>query len=253
MPWNPDQYHKFREQRAAPFEDLVKLITIRDGLKVIDLGCGTGELTAKLAAILPNSQVIGLDSSAPMLEKAAAYAGPNVCFEQGDLASVTGQWDVVFSHAAIQWVDDHARLIPQLFNLVKPGGQLVVQQPSNHNHPTHAVVRDMAAEEPYRTALGGYVRFSPVLGIETYADLLNQCGAEDITVFEKVYPHIMENSDAMVEWTKGTLLIPYLERLPDAMREAFLDDYRARLRQIFPGSPVFYGFRRILFAATRPA
>ncbi len=63
----------------------------------------------------------------------------------------------------------------------------------------------------------------------------------------------MENSDAMVEWTKGTLLIPYLERLPDAMREPFLDDYRARLRQIFPGSPVFYGFRRILFAATKPA
>ncbi len=253
MPWNPDQYHKFREQRTAPFEDLVKLITIRDGLCVIDLGCGTGELTAKLAAMLPNSQIIGLDSSAQMLEKASAYAGPSLSFERGDLATVKGQWDVVFSHAAIQWVDDHAQLIPQLFGLVKPGGQLVVQQPSNHNHPTHAIVRDMAAEEPYRTALGGYVRFSPVLEIEAYADLLYQCGAENITVLEKVYPHVMENSDAMVEWTKGTLLIPYLERLPDALREIFLDDYRARLRQIFPGSPVFYGFRRILFAATRPA
>ncbi|MBZ0321046.1 MAG: methyltransferase domain-containing protein [Anaerolineae bacterium] len=253
MPWNPDQYHKFREQRAAPFEDLVKLITIHDNLSVMDLGCGTGELTAKLAAMLPNSHVVGLDSSAQMLEKAAAYAGPNLSFEQGDLATVEGQWDVVFSHAAIQWVDDHAHLIPQLFGLVKPGGQLVVQQPSNHNHPTHAIVREMAIEEPYRTALGGYVRFSPVLGIEAYADLLYQCGAEDITVFEKVYPHVMDNSDAMVEWTKGTLLIPYLERLPDALRETFLDDYRARLRPLFPTSPVFYGFRRILFAAARPA
>lgn len=252
MPWNPDQYHKFREQRAAPFEDLVKLIVIREGLSVVDLGCGTGELTAKLAAMLPDSQVVGLDSSAQMLEKAAVHAGPHLHFEQGDLSKVEGAWDVVFSHAAIQWVDDHARLIPQLFGLVKPGGQLVVQQPSNHHHPTHAIVREMAGEEPYRTALGGFVRWAPVLSIEAYADMLYQCGADDITIFEKVYPHVMENSDAMVEWTKGTLLIPYLERLPDAMREVFLDDYRARLRQIFPGNPVFYGFRRILFAATKP-
>lgn len=253
MPWNPEQYHKFREQRAAPFEDLAKLITIRDGLSVIDLGCGPGELTAKLAAMLPNSQVVGLDSSAEMLEKAAAYAGPNLRFEQGDLGAVSGQWDLVFSHATIQWVDDHARLIPQLFGCVKPGGQLAVQQPSNYNHPTHTIVHDMALEEPYRSALGGYARLAPVLGIEAYADLLYQCGAEGITVLEKVYPHIMENSDAMVEWTKGTLLVPYMERLPEAMRETFLDDYRARLRPIFPGSPVFYGFRRILLVATKPA
>jgi trans-aconitate 2-methyltransferase len=251
MPWDPAQYHKFQAERAAPFEDLVKLIRVRAGLRVIDLGCGTGELTARLADLLPESDVLGVDNSPAMLEKARPLERPGLRFELMPIEAVAGEWDLVFSHAAIHWVDDHETLIPRLFGMVARGGQIAVQMPSNHSHFSHVIAREMAGEEPYRSALNSWSRTVPVLPIETYAALLYDSGAEDITVFEKVYPHILENADAIAEWTRGTLLVPYMERLPEPMRPVFLEDYKARLRRREPGSPVFYGFRRTLFAATR--
>ena len=252
MPWDPDLYHRFREQRAAPFFDLLRLIQVRPGLQVIDLGCGTGELTSKLADHLPESTVLGIDSSREMLERAAQQATARVRFERQDIAQVARRWDLVFSNAAIQWVDDHGSLVPRLLSMVAPGGQLVVQLPSNHEHVTHTLVLDLAAEEPFRTALGGWNRPFPVLGIGSYAQLLHDHGATDMTVLEKVYPHVLPDADAIVEWTSGTTLVPYLERLPEGLREQFVATYRAALHREFPTAPVFYGFRRILFAATRP-
>ena len=251
MPWNPDQYHKFQAERSAPFDDLLRLIRVRDGLRVIDLGCGTGELTARLADALPGSDVLGIDTSAEMLAKAALLARPGLRFEQGDLAQVSGAYDLVFSHAAIQWVDDHPALIARLFGLLAPGGQLAVQQPANHHHPSHTIARELAAQEPFYTALGGWSRISPVLPMERYAELLFGLGAQEIVVMEKIYPHVLADSDGIAEWTSGTLLVPYFERL-GGQRDAFMDEYRARLRALFPGSPVFYGFRRMLFSAYAP-
>jgi trans-aconitate 2-methyltransferase len=251
MPWEPDRYHKFQNERFAPFEDLLKLIKVREGLTVIDLGCGTGELTRRLADHLPGSVVVGIDSSPHMLERAAKQARPGLRFEPGAIETVAGEWDLVFSHAAIQWVDDHLSLIPRLLSLLRPGGQLAVQLPSNRSHPTHAFIVETAGEEPFRTALGGWVRGDPTLSIAAYAELLYAHGATEITVIEKVYPHILDSPDALADWTSGTALVPYIERLPQELHEPFMARYRERLRARFPPGPVFYGFRRTLFAATR--
>ncbi len=251
MPWDPTIYHKFQAERATPFVDLLGLVQVRPDLRVVDLGCGTGELTRRLAEALPGSEVIGLDSSPQMLARAADHARPGLRFVEGTIETVGGDWDLIFTHAALQWVPDHAALIPRLLALLRPGGQLAVQIPSNHTHLTHQLITTIAGEAPFVTALGGWHRDSPVLGIEAYADLLFAAGGRDLTVFEKVYPHVLENADALADWTSGTALVPYFERLPLELRDPFMDRYRARLRAAYPGSPVFYGFRRTLFAATR--
>jgi trans-aconitate 2-methyltransferase len=251
MPWNPDTYHKFSAQRAAPFEDLLALVEVREGLRVVDLGCGTGELTRRLADHLPGSDVLGIDNSPEMLERAHKCERPGLRFAPGAIEDAGGEWDIIFSHAALQWVDDHDALIPRLFALLRPGGQLAVQMPSNHDHVTHRLVVDLAGREPFRTTLQGWSRKSPVLKIEQYADLLYAQGGQGITVLEKVYPHVLENANALADWTSGTLLVPYLERLNGDTREQFMAEYRSELRQAFPQTPVFYGFKRTLFAASR--
>ncbi len=255
MPWNPDQYGQFEAERAAPFVDLLALVRVRPGLRVIDLGCGTGELTRRLADALPESAVLGVDSSPEMLARARPLARPGLAFAERSIEAVVAgaeQWDLVFSHAAIHWVPDHATLVPRLLDRVAPGGQLAVQLPSNHDHLTHRLIQTLAAEEPFRSALGGWTRQVPVLGLVAYADLLYHAGGQELTVFEKVYPHVLAAADALAEWTRGTALVPYLERLPPDLHTPFLDRYRAGLRAQWPAGPVFYGFRRILFAATRP-
>src|SRR5207253_10610259 len=112
-------------------------------------------------------------------------------------------------------VENHGTPIPALIRLVASGGQIAVQMPSNHSHFTHQTIVGLARTEPFRSALGGWVREVPVLNIERYAEMLFECGTENITVFEKIYPHVLENADAMADWTSGTALVPYFGRLPD--------------------------------------
>jgi trans-aconitate 2-methyltransferase len=245
------QYEKFKKERAAPFEDLLAMIDVHEGMSVIDLGCGPGPLTKRLADELPGSDVLGIDSSDAMLEQAAELARPGLRFEQRAIEDVEGEWDLVFTHAAIQWLPDHPSLIPQLLALVRPRGQLAVQLPSNFSHPTHTLIDEVGADEPYRSGLGGYKHRWGVLDVEEYAELLYASGGRDLTVFEKVYPHVLEDADALADWMSGTALVPYMERLPDELHESFMDAYRVLLRRRYPTKPVFFGFRRTLFVAGR--
>ncbi len=240
MKWNVEQYERFKAQREAPFTDLTALIRRRSGMSVIDLGCGTGELTTKLAALLPDSDVVGLDSSPQMLAKAA----PGARFVEGsieDFAAGNDQYDLVFSHAALHWVPDHPALFPRLLARVKPGGQLAVQMPSNHNHVSQQIIAEIA----------GWQRPSPLLSIGAYAELLWAHGARELTVLEKVYCHELPDADAILEWMRGTTLLPYLERLAEPERAPLLDAVRARFRREWPTGPVLFAFCRTLFAATR--
>ena len=251
MPWDPNQYHKFQEQRSAPFYDLLALVEVRPNLRVVDLGCGTGELTRQLADSLPGSVVTGLDSSPQMLEKAASFSGPSLNFIQGDQSRLTGDWDLIFSNAALHWSEDHAELIPSLYRRLKPGGQIAVQVPSNHNHISHQVIRETAAEEPFRSILDGFQRQVPVLTIDRYAQILFDSGAENIIAFEKVYAHILADADAVVEWISGTACVPYFERLGE-QKDSFVKVIRNKMRAALPQTPVFYPFRRTLFSAKQP-
>lgn len=255
MPWDPERYEQFKQERFAPFDDLMGMVRVRPGLRAVDLGCGTGELTRRLADALPDSDVLGLDSSAEMLAKAASFARPGLRFVQGDIAAFSGEWDVIFSNAALQWLPGHESLIPRLFSALRPGGQLVVQVPSNFSHPTHKLIDEVAGEEPFRTGLGGWgTNWSasrPVLSIEEYAELLYAQGATEIVAFEKAYPHVLPDADALADWMSGTALVPYMERLPSDIKEPFMERYRARLRETFPQRPVFYAFRRTLFGGTK--
>ena len=252
MPWNPELYHKFQSERSAPFYDLLTLVDVRPNLKVVDLGCGTGELTRQLADKLPGSHVTGLDSSPQMLEKAASFASPNLVFVEGDQATLTGEWDLIFSNAALQWSENHAELIPYLYGKLAPGGQITVQVPSNHNHISHQIYRETASEEMFKFILNGFQRYAPVLSIDNYARLFFDCGAEDIIVFEKIYAHVLEDSDAVVDWISGTALVPYFERL-GKHKDEFVQSIREKMRAAMPDSPVFYPFRRTFFSARKPS
>ena len=250
MPWDPDKYHQFQTQRNAPFGDLLELVDIKPNMQVVDLGCGTGELTRRLADALPESEVLGLDTSHQMLEKTKEHIRPGLQFELGDLAELNGKWDLIFSNAALQWSEYHEELIPQLFHCLKPGGQITVQVPSNHGGPTHLTILHVAGMEPYRTTLNGWTRQSPVLPAETVADLLFREGAQDIIVFDKIYPHVLENVDAIIDWISGTALVPYFERLAYT-KDDFTNAIKRELLAAFPEEPIFFPFRRTFFSARK--
>jgi trans-aconitate 2-methyltransferase len=252
MPWNPEIYDKFEVERSAPFDDLVSLISVSDGLRVLDIGCGTGVLTARLADHFPHSDVLGIDNSSEMLSKAVPLSRPGLRFELRDADFVNGQWDLIFSHAALQWMEDHGTLIPKLYAMLDSGGRLAIQMPSNHDHPALILIRQLASDEPFCSALEGWTKHNSVMRLEAYPALLHRLEATDIVAFEKVYPHHLESSDAVADWACGTALVPYMDRLPQSLRYTFLERYRQGLKELWPSGPAYFGFKRILFTARRP-
>lgn len=251
--WDPDRYLRFKAERFAPFDDLIGLVERRPAMSVVDLGCGTGELTRRLADSLDGADVVGVDSSPEMLERSREFERGGVRFELADLMDFGGEYDLVVSNAAIHWVGDQAAAVGRLYTLVAPGGQLVVQVPANHHHPSHVLAAEVAKERPFAAALSGWTPGRPVLRSEEYATALWDLGATGVVAFERVYLHELEDSAAMVEWMRGTGLRAYLERLPEDLHDAFVAEYSARLAGSFPTTPVLFTFNRRFFGARRPA
>jgi trans-aconitate 2-methyltransferase len=253
MAWNPDVYNKFKQERFGPFYDLLHLVKIKPALNVIDLGCGTGELTRKLADALPGSTVLGIDSSQEMLNDAVAFQNAQVSFKKRTIEEQleSGEkYDLIFSNAALQWVSNHETLYPKIIAAIKPGGQLVIQIPSNHSNFTQTSLIEIASAPPFVTVLNGFTRISPVMDIEEYGKLLFQHGSTEITVYQKIYPHVLKDADAVFDWVSGTVMIPYAERMPEDIKQRFITTYKERLRNEFKGSPVFFPFKRTIMAAT---
>jgi trans-aconitate 2-methyltransferase len=249
--WDPEQYARFQRERSQAFFDLAELVRWRPAMRVVDLGCGTGELTRVLHERLAADETVGLDSSPAMLERAAAHAGGGVRFERGDIASWRGErLDLVFSNAALHWVEDHPALFARLRAALGPNGQLTVQVPANHDHPSQIVAQEIAREAPFAEALGGWVRRSPVLGPAAYAELLHGLGAREQVVQLRVYGHNLPSRDAVAEWLKGTTLTDYQRRLPEDLYAGFLARYEERLRGRLPDTrPYYFTFQRVLMWA----
>ena len=247
--WNPEQYNRFRAERQQPFYDLLALVRPRPRMRVVDLGCGTGELTRIVHETLGAGETLGLDSSETMLADSDAHALAGLRFARVDIAefAAAAAYDLVFSNAALHWLPDHPALFARLTAALAPEGQLAVQMPFNFDHPSHTVAAAVARQEPFRSALGGFAIERPVLDPERYAALLHGLGYGAQHVRLQVYAHVLPARDDVVEWVKGTLLTAYQRRLPEALWPRFLARYReSLLPELDSSRPYFYPFKRIL-------
>ena len=245
--WNPDQYEKFKDERKQPFRDLLSLIEHRPHMRIVDLGCGTGELTRELHEHVHADETLGIDSSDTMLLKSDAFGNDVLRFEQGDIeAFVTDRpFDLIFSNAALHWVPDHDALFRRLTSFLTPHGQLAVQMPANDDHPSHAIAAEVAFE------LGEQPRRSDVLPIVRYATLLHHLGFTRQHVRMQIYGHVLESTNAVIEWVRGSLLTDYEKRLGAAKFGRFMQEYKKRLLEALGDErPYFYTYKRILMWAS---
>jgi trans-aconitate 2-methyltransferase len=252
-PWSPTQYERFRAERAQPFWDLAALVEPRPGMRVADLGCGTGELTAQLHQKLQARETLGIDNSAAMLAKTPHL--PGLRFEQRDIAGFESpaKLDLIFSNAALHWVPDHPGLLRRLTAALAPGGQLAVQMPMMDDQVTHVTAYELARSPQFRGLLGGYERRFPLMEPVRYAGWLHRLGYVRQRVHVAVYAHLLESRDEVVEWVRGALLTDYQKRLAPADWERFFERYRQMLiPQLEDERPYFYTNPRILIWGALP-
>jgi trans-aconitate 2-methyltransferase len=253
--WDPARYGVFSSERSQPFFDLVSRIPADDPRGVVDLGCGSGELTATLAHRWPDARVHGVDSSPQMIGRARAGSeSDRVDFELADLAGwrPSDETDVVVSNAALQWVPEHRVLLRGWADDLKPGATLAWQVPGNFESPSHRAMRELAESKHWRGRLAGVLRHADAVDSPAgYLDLLVGAGFE-ASVWETTYLHVLHGPDPVLEWVRGTGLRPILQALPPAEAAEFERVYAETLRAAYPSGEhgTVYPFRRI-FAVGR--
>ncbi|KQX62896.1 trans-aconitate 2-methyltransferase [Angustibacter sp. Root456] len=266
--WDPAAYARFAAERSRPFDDLVRRIGASRPGRVVDLGCGAGDLTASLARRWPAAQVVGVDSSPTMLQKAAGEADApdldgRLSFVEADLADWTpdAAVDVIVTNAALQWVPQHLDLLSRWVDALAPGGWLALQVPGNFAAPSHALMREVAAEPPFEQRLAGVLRGpESVAQPSAYATLLADLGCV-VDAWETTYVQVLDpegqlGDDAVLAWVSGTGLRPVLDALADEpeLRGRFVDAYSGRLRAAYPRQPwgTLLPFRRVFCVAHLP-
>ncbi len=258
MRWNPQQYMKFADHRLRPALDLMHQIPADKPKQVYDLGCGPGNITQILADRWADACVTGVDASADMLAK-AAKSDSNIDWLEADVTSWSppGPADVIFSNAALHWLNDHQLLFPRLLSMLGSGGVLAVQMPRNHQAYSHTLMADTARAGPWADVLAPVLREAPVATPEFYYDLLSS-NAQSLDIWESEYAQILEGKDPVLAWVKGTALKPLLDALDETgnpdWKDAFLDDYRARLAEAYPerkDGRTLFPFRRLFIVAVK--
>jgi len=272
--WDPEQYRYHATPRLRPLYDLLARIPELPSPRprIADLGCGPGGPSVLLAERWPRAVITGYDLSEAMLSQARAYSGPttgggHLDFVHADIATWRPEhpYDLIISNAALQWVlpaegkgrgEGHTERFPVWTEALRPGGVLAFQVPGNFDAPSHTLLTELRTSPRWRDRLGdGAGRRSVAEPVE-YARVLADLGCE-IDVWETTYVHVLTGEDPVLEWAKGTALLPVLTALDDdpVAREAFLAEYRDLLREAYPPGPhgTLFPFRRIFAVARKPA
>jgi trans-aconitate 2-methyltransferase len=253
--WDPERYLTYADERGRPFVDLLGRVEASAPRRVVDLGCGPGNLTALLRARWPEAEVEGLDSSPEMIGRARGAGIEGVRFEVADLRS----WrpaepvDVLVSNATLQWVPGHLDLLPRLVAQVAPGGWFAFQVPGNFDQPSHALLHRLAADDRFRGYVEGVARPAGH-GPEVYQEALLDLGCT-VDAWETTYLHLLQGEDPVFTWISGTGARPVLQALPDGLRGELEAEYKQLLRAAYPAGPhgTVLPFRRVFAVARVPA
>jgi trans-aconitate 2-methyltransferase len=252
MAWDPKIYLAFGEERTRPAQELLARIATEHPAHVVDLGCGPGNSTALLAARWPDAALEGVDSSAEMLAEAGTLAF-KARWTQADLTrwSPDRAYDVMFSNATLQWLPDHAQLLPRLLSHVANSGVFAFQVPRNFDDPCHVLIREVADSGPCRAKHAGVRDWWNVLEPDAYFAIL-EAQAQSIDIWETRYVQVLQGDDAVFRWMSGTGLRPFAAALDGDERDAFLAEYRRRVGIAYPrrrSGVTLYPFRRLFCIA----
>lgn len=251
--WDPTRYLQFADDRARPFLDLIAQIPTHPAT-IVDLGCGPGHLTKHIRARWPDAEILGIDSSAEMINTAISENTDHLAnYDVADISvwTPTRPTDLFISNAAFQWVPDQFEVIAGLLDHLADGGTFAIQVPNNSESATHRTLDELARAEPYREHLADARRL-PAVSPHDYLDFFAGRGLH-VNAWETTYLHVLHGPDPVFDWISGTGARPFLQALDDDLRVRFTDDLRARLREEFPAREfgTVLPFRRTFAVATR--
>jgi trans-aconitate 2-methyltransferase len=257
--WNAETYHRVSNPQFQWGLAVLERLRLDGHELVIDVGCGTGRLTARLLARLPRGRVVGVDPSSNMVGVAArelashAAARAHVVVADGAALPMAGVADAIFSTATFHWVRDHDALFRSLFTALRPGGRLVAQCGGMHNLDR---VRDRCAGLMRRAEFAAYFgtwRWPwEYAAADVTARRLATAGFEEIETSIEDSPVVLPDAAAFHEFVTNVIARTYVAHLPEAApQRAFVDALTAEAARDEP--PFLLDYKRLNISARKPA
>jgi trans-aconitate 2-methyltransferase len=253
--WNPDLYLQFKEERTQPARDLAARLSLDQPRHIVDLGCGPGNSTQVLRDLWPEADILGIDNSPDMIQKARASClqGSWLLADLRDW-NPEDSWDIVFSCATLQWIPNHQRLIPKVFSLVRPEGALAVQLPANQDAPLHHALLEVARRTEWKELTSGCGDMIVYHDPAFYYDILSKLSSR-VFLWKTNYYHILADHKGLIDWYSSTGMRTYLERLPgEKEKESFRNQVLGACRDSYLAQKdgrILYPFERLFFIAYR--
>jgi trans-aconitate methyltransferase len=227
--WNAAVYQRVSEPQFAWGRKVLERLDVRGDEVALDVGCGTGRLTAELLERLPRGRAVGLDQSADMVAEAGRRLGPRfgdrVEFRHADVLTLADDaaYDLVFSTATFHWVLDHDRLFAVLARALRPGGRLVAQCGGAGNLARiQGRMRALVESPAYAEWFAGWRTPTYYAGVAETEARLRAAGLTDVRAWLEPAPTPFPDAASFAEFVGHVVGAQYLRRLPAEPARAFL-------------------------------
>jgi len=246
--WDATTYDRVSAPQLDWGREVLDRLSLRGDETVLDAGCGTGRVTAELLHRLPRGTVIAVDAAPSMVVKARALLGERATVLEQDLLGLElpEPVDAAISTATFHWIGDHDRLFARLHDALRPGASLSAQFGGEGNIVRFRAAIEAVAERPeFAACFAGWKRPWHYPSVEATAERLERAGFETVDCWLEARPTTPPEPRAFLE---SVCVAPHLERLPEALRDDFLDEL---LDQV--GEPVELDYVRLNVVARKPA
>jgi trans-aconitate 2-methyltransferase len=245
--WDAATYDRISDPQFGWALEQLERLPLQGDEIVLDAGCGSGRVTAKLVERLPRGRVYGVDVAPSMAAHTASALGDRVTVLCQDLValSLPEPVDAIFSNATFHWIHDHDALFASLFGALRPGGRLVAQCGGRGNIDAFRTLADeVAAESDFAEYFVGWQRpWNYATDTETTARL-DAAGFTDVACW--LQPKSVTPSDPRA-FIETVCLVRHLDPLPEALRGRFVDRVLNRA-----GNPLVLEYVRLNMTARRP-
>ncbi len=255
MRWDAKKYDAAKAPQVDAGRELIAMAGVSDTDSILDIGCGTGNLTIELARLASKGYVVGIDSSGEMLEKAREKAEPmenlSLIRVSAQSMSFTDEFDIVFSNSALQWMKEQKEIMGRVYQSLKPGGRIVFQLPAKNfcreffDYTGNAIA--LLRLEQFHVNWKSPWYFPAK---EEYETLLKEAGFGNIRVFYRDYRLVFEGLKEVLDWLASAGLRPYLDLLPGREQEYFKYAFAMSFENNRTDRGIEFDFRR-LFASAR--
>lgn len=238
--WDADDYANFSSEQQKWGRELISKLNLKEDDYVLDIGCGDGRVTAEIAAMVPGGQVIGIDNSEHMIQLATKRFPPeqysNLSFQIFDAVKITfeNQFSVVFSNAALHWVENQFEVLKGIYRSLKPGGRILLQFGGKGNAASILNILDeITKDEEWSQYFSNFNFPYNFPGDEEYSELIKNSGltVQRVQLYEKDMIH---DGEAGLEGWIRTTWLPYTSRIPENEREEFISLIVKKYIEKFP-------------------